>query len=81
MFQSEFLAKPKIIFSLPKDYHEVKGPYFFRNIVVQKQKAGVSVSAGVDASLSGEATEFQEFDLEYQIVTTPFLSWIELKKR
>lgn len=64
-----------------KDYHEVKGPYFFRNIMVQKQKAGVSVSAGVDASLSGEATEFQEFDLEYQIVTTPFLSWIELKKR
>ncbi|XP_073086232.1 gasdermin-C-like [Manis javanica] len=64
-----------------KDYHEVKGPYFFRNIMVQKQKAGVSVTAGVDASLSGEATEFQEFDLEYQIVTTPFLSWIELKKR
>ncbi|XP_057353725.1 gasdermin-C-like [Manis pentadactyla] len=64
-----------------KDYHEVKGPFFFRNIMVQKHKAGISVNAGVDASLSGEATEFQEFDLEYQIVTTPFLSWIDLKKR
>ncbi|KAK2495944.1 hypothetical protein MC885_019748, partial [Smutsia gigantea] len=64
-----------------KDYHEVKGPYLFRNIMVQKQKADISVNAGADVSLSGEAAEYQEFSLEYQIVTTPFLSWIDLKKR
>ncbi|XP_077656909.1 gasdermin-C [Urocitellus parryii] len=50
---------------------EVTSPFFFSDTVIQKWKAGVSVSAGVDGSASGEFTQSRESSLEFQKVTVP----------
>ncbi|KAF5915286.1 hypothetical protein HPG69_011751 [Diceros bicornis minor] len=59
----------------------VAGPFLFHDTLVQKQKAGVSVNAGVRVSLLGEATESSEDSLQYQIVTMPFQTWTDLQQR
>uniref|UniRef100_A0A8C9Q755 Gasdermin C n=1 Tax=Spermophilus dauricus TaxID=99837 RepID=A0A8C9Q755_SPEDA len=50
---------------------EVTRPFFFSDTVIQKWKAGVSVSAGVDGSASGEFTQSRGSTLEFQKVTVP----------
>nr|XP_034491628.1 gasdermin-C [Marmota flaviventris] len=50
---------------------EVTRPFFFSDTVIQKWKAGVSVSAGVDGSATGEFTQSRGSTLEFQKVTVP----------
>ncbi|KAG3273612.1 gasdermin C [Ictidomys tridecemlineatus] len=50
---------------------EVTRPFFFSDTVIQKWKAGMSASAGVDGGASGEFTQSRGSTLEFQKVTVP----------
>ncbi|XP_077872541.1 gasdermin-C [Ictidomys tridecemlineatus] len=50
---------------------EVTRSFFFSDTVIQKWKAGVSASAGVDGGASGEFTQSRGSTLEFQKVTVP----------
>nr|KAF6404846.1 gasdermin C [Rousettus aegyptiacus] len=58
----------------------VRVPFQLSDTVIQKHKAGASLKAGVDVSISGEVMEFQGSSFQYQIVTTPYETWTELQK-
>lgn len=58
----------------------VTAPFQLSDTVIEKHKAGVSLKAGVDVSISGEVMEFQGSSFQYQIVTTPYETWTELQK-
>ncbi|XP_049710576.1 gasdermin-C [Elephas maximus indicus] len=58
-------------------------PFLFNIAEVQKQKGGVDVkvNVGLEMSVSGNATEFQESSLEFQFVRIPPQTWTDLQKR
>ncbi|KAM9626806.1 LOW QUALITY PROTEIN: gasdermin-C-like [Trichechus inunguis] len=60
-----------------------KEPFLFNIAGVQKQKGDVDVEVniGLEMSVLGEATEFQESSLEFQFLRIPPQTWTDLQKR
>ena len=57
------------------------GKFLFSDKMVQTEAAEVDVTAGLEVSASGKASQFYECSLEVQSVTISPRDWEDLQKR